>query len=289
MSRAQTRLAQLYLAGAGVPQDPAVAAEWLRRGAEAGDAEAETLLAGLHLSGTAVERDPADGGAAAAPGGRARLRAGDAAARPFLRRRTAAPAPNQEEAVRWYRAAAEAGVVAAQWIVAQNTFIGAWGPRDPEEAAAWFRRAAEAGHAGAQLQLGVMYCTADGVPRDLAEGTAWYRRAAEQGERIAQYNFAVMLFRGDGVTRDIEAAHRVVPQGGRAGHARGADRAGRRLCHRDRRAGRCSRRRPAGMKRPRPRGIPRRRQSSPACARPRLVAQAEPLQVRMAAGTPPGR
>ena len=37
---------------------------------------------------------------------------------------------NQPEAIRCYRAAAEAGVVAAQWIVAHNSLAGAWGPRD---------------------------------------------------------------------------------------------------------------------------------------------------------------
>lgn len=90
-------------------------------------------------------------------------------------------------------AAAEAGNLEAQRLLAWNCLNGHGVARDTAAAALWFRKAAEQGDAGAQFQLAAMYCTGTGVVRNLAEAVKWYRRSAEQGDRYAQYNLAIML------------------------------------------------------------------------------------------------
>ena len=55
-------------------------------------------------------------------------------------------------------------------------------PRDADEALRWYRMAAEQDYAPAQATLGDLYLNGEAVPQeDDAEAARWYRRAAEQG------------------------------------------------------------------------------------------------------------
>ena len=47
-------------------------------------------------------------------------------------------------------------------------------PEDDEEAVRWFRLAADQGHANAQFMLGIMYTRGHGVQRDLTLAHMWY-------------------------------------------------------------------------------------------------------------------
>jgi clan AA aspartic protease (TIGR02281 family) len=58
--------------------------------------------------------------------------------------------------------------------------------QDYDEAVKWFRKAAEQGNAWGQGALGMMYHYGHGVPQDYAEAEKWLRRAAEQGHAEAQ-------------------------------------------------------------------------------------------------------
>lgn len=60
-------------------------------------------------------------------------------------------------------------------------------PNDAE-ATKWFRKAAEQGFGDAQYNLGLMYANGRGVPRDASEAAKWIARAAEQGVVDAQSN-----------------------------------------------------------------------------------------------------
>jgi len=55
--------------------------------------------------------------------------------------------------------------------------------KDAEQAVSWYRRAAEAGHAAAQFNLGLCYAKGEGVAKDAEQAVSWYRRAAEAGPR----------------------------------------------------------------------------------------------------------
>jgi len=53
--------------------------------------------------------------------------------------------------------------------------IGQGVPQDYEQAVVWFRKAAEQGEAMAQTNLGVRCVAGEGVPADAAQALVWYR------------------------------------------------------------------------------------------------------------------
>ena len=55
-----------------------------------------------------------------------------------------------------------------------------------EEAVEWYRLAADQGYALAQYNLGIMYENGTGVPQSYDEAVKWYRLAADQGYADAQ-------------------------------------------------------------------------------------------------------
>ena len=60
--------------------------------------------------------------------------------------------------------------------------------QDYEQALTWYRKAAEQGLAAAQFVLGVAHENGRGVPKDGQQAMFWYRKAADQGNAIAQDN-----------------------------------------------------------------------------------------------------
>ena len=62
--------------------------------------------------------------------------------------------------------------------------------QDDEEAVRWYRLAAEQGLAWGQYDLGRMYAEGRGVEQDDEEAVRWYRLAAEQGLAEAQEDLA---------------------------------------------------------------------------------------------------
>jgi TPR repeat protein len=111
-----------------------------------------------------------------------------------------------QEAVTWFRKAAEQGLATAQYNLAVMYANGRGVTKDDQEAVTWYRRAAEQGLALAQHNLAVMYANAQGVPKDDQEAETWYRKAAEQGLATAQNNLAFMYQNGRGVTKDDQEA-----------------------------------------------------------------------------------
>ncbi|HOZ09088.1 MAG TPA: LON peptidase substrate-binding domain-containing protein, partial [candidate division Zixibacteria bacterium] len=59
--------------------------------------------------------------------------------------------------------------------------VGLGVTQDSTEAVRWYRAAAEAGMARAQNNLGIMYADGVGVPQDYEEAVKWYRLSADQG------------------------------------------------------------------------------------------------------------
>jgi len=87
-----------------------------------------------------------------------------------------------------------------------------------EQAVYWYRQAAEQGYALAQDNLGWMYGTGTGVPRDDEQAVYWFRQAAEQGFANAQNNLGMMYQRGIGVEQDYEQAIHWFRQAGAQEH-----------------------------------------------------------------------
>lgn len=74
--------------------------------------------------------------------------------------------------------------------------------RNANEAVKWYRAAAEQGDVIAQIGLGVSYYRGDGVLQDSAEAAKWYERAAAYGDQNAQGRLADLYARGVGVSQD---------------------------------------------------------------------------------------
>ena len=107
-----------------------------------------------------------------------------------------------QEAVKWYRKAAEMGHTSSQYNLGVCYDCGQGVTKDLAEAVKWYRKAAEQGDASAQCSLGVCYDYGQGVTKDVAEAVKWYRKATEQGNASAQYNLGVCYANGKGVTKD---------------------------------------------------------------------------------------
>lgn len=77
---------------------------------------------------------------------------------------------------------------AEQYERGSNYANGRGVPQDYQEAVKWYRQAAELGHASAQHYLGFHYFTGRGVAKDYVEAYKWLALAAGQGEEQANKN-----------------------------------------------------------------------------------------------------
>lgn len=118
----------------------------------------------------------------------------------------------------YYRRAAEAGHVAAQYDLGYLYEKGLGVKCDLKQAAQWYRRAAEQGDAEAENNLGALYATGRGVRRDDAEAVRWYRLAAAQGDPEATDNLGMMYLRGRAVQKDEKTAFELVGKAARKGY-----------------------------------------------------------------------
>ena len=129
-------------------------------------------------------------------------------------------AKDLEQAVEWFRKAAEQGHAKAQLYLALCYAKGLGVAKDPEKAVYWYRKAAEQGFAKAQNNLGFCYAKGEGVAMDLEKAVYWYRKAAEQGDIKAQFALGVCYNNGRGVTKDLEKAVYWYRKAAEQGHAK---------------------------------------------------------------------
>ncbi|WP_264769424.1 Dot/Icm type IV secretion system effector CoxTRP1 [Coxiella burnetii] len=108
---------------------------------------------------------------------------------------------NDEEAVRWYCKAAEAGLPAAMQSLGVAYSEGLGVVRNDKEAFDWFRRAAEEGNSAAMMRLGMMYEEGLGVTggqrtTNRFRAIYWFVKALEKPsdhERVCRYITANLL------------------------------------------------------------------------------------------------
>ena len=111
------------------------------------------------------------------------------------------------EALKWYRRAAEQGLVQAQRLLG-NIYMGHSGvPKDYAEAARWYQKAADQGDALSQDTLGFMFFYGDGVEQDYAYAMELFRHPAEKGYKGGEYGLGVGYENGQGVPQDYVLAH----------------------------------------------------------------------------------
>ncbi len=111
-----------------------------------------------------------------------------------------------QEAIKWYKKAAEQGNASAQSNLGEMYYEGQGVPRDYQEAIKWYRKAAEQDNAEGQCLLGTAYHRGDGVAQDSNEALKWFKKSAEQGYSYAQLKLGLIYYLGDDVTRDFKEA-----------------------------------------------------------------------------------
>ena len=107
---------------------------------------------------------------------------------------------NLNEAMRWYKLAADRGDRQAQFALGIGHLNGVGAARDRKIARDWLEKAAAQNHAGALYNLGVM--AIDAEFQDFPRAGDLFRKAAELGDMDASYGLAVLYREGTGVTRD---------------------------------------------------------------------------------------
>ncbi len=176
-----TRYALFAKDGVGIAKDEALAARWFRKAADGGQEAAMTNLGGLYEAGLGVKQDYA-------------------------------------EAALWYRRAVEKGHVFANYRLGLLYEAGRGVGRDHQEAARLLRAASDGGLSEATSWLADKYAHGRGLPKDEAEAAklnavaaGQVRRAADRGNAVATFNLGILYRLGKGVTQsDTEAAYWVV-------------------------------------------------------------------------------
>ena len=137
-----------YTEGRGVNADPAKAAAWYEKAADAGLAPAQYRIGNLHEKAIGVERDIA-------------------------------------KAKTWYQLAAAQGNASAMHNLAVLFAMGADGTTDNESAARWFLQAAELGVKDSQFNMGILAAKGVGVQQNLEESYKWFALVAKSGDKDA--------------------------------------------------------------------------------------------------------
>ena len=135
-----------YLESGG---NDALAARWLARASDRGDAVAQNALGALYQNGRGVGADLA-------------------------------------KATHLYEAAAAQGNRHAMSNLAVLYAGASDKMKDFTEAARWFQRSASLGYVDAQFNLAVLYERGDGVPQSLLDAYKWYTIAAASGDAVAK-------------------------------------------------------------------------------------------------------
>jgi TPR repeat protein len=147
-------LGGLYLAGLGVPYDPAQAKIWLEKSARGGNGTAAFDLALMYEKGDGVPIDAA-------------------------------------QSLAWYEAAAQKGVPAAM-LKAGKAYRDGWGATsDPKKAAAYLKEAAEAGDPDAQNLYAIMIAKQE-TQGTQVEAYAWFLLAERAGQPDAAANRSLL-------------------------------------------------------------------------------------------------
>lgn len=95
---------------------------------------------------------------------------------------------SSEKARYWYRAAADQGVMLAQFNLAVMLENGSGGKKDITQAIFWYKKAANQGDGPAMYNLGNLYFK---QLDDRQKARKWWKKAARKGVHEAQHNLEI--------------------------------------------------------------------------------------------------
>lgn len=111
--------------------------------------------------------------------------------------------PDDAEAVRWYKQAADKGFVPSMAVLGWMYQAGKGIAKDNDAAFKWYTQAAEAGFAPAMNNLGFMYQNGWGVEADMKKAATWFVKSAEAGLPAAMSMSGWLYEQGRGVEKDM--------------------------------------------------------------------------------------
>ncbi|MEZ4490200.1 MAG: tetratricopeptide repeat protein [Cyanobacteriota/Melainabacteria group bacterium] len=196
---AMARLADLYLAGYGAPEDRKKALPYLLRAAELGDSGAQ-LRAGLfYLSGENLEKNPERGIKL--------LEEASIHGNVEALYHLGVVAQDPERARHYLELAAEKGSCPSQELLGRMCEEGLGGSKNIYNAIKWYEHAAENGSVPAMARLGTLYSRDDGELKPDSEKALFYTRAAARAENPEALRNLGLFFRtGFGVFQNQNKA-----------------------------------------------------------------------------------
>jgi TPR repeat protein len=133
---------------------------------------------------------------------------------------------NSAEAVNWYRKAADQGLAVAEYALGQRYDSGLDVSVDPAAAASWYLKAAMQGEHLAEVALGKLYASGVGVRQDYEKAFEWFNKAAAQDAPGAWVGIGDLYASGGGRPQDSEEALRWYLRAAQKGDAMGQQRVG---------------------------------------------------------------
>ena len=219
-AESQHNLGGCFYRGEGVPQDYAEALKWYKTAAQQGHTKAQYNLGLCHLlgKGTVASNSQAEFwfSKAAAQGHSVAAIQLELVRKELLKEKNRTLSKrnpsemtademnaagddyyhgrgvqkNFEQAVYWYRLAAERGSKLAQYNLGVCYEKGQGVTADRMQAAQWYRKAAEQGYTLAMRMLGDLYYYGNGVQKDYRMALGWYEKAASNGNALAKEQIA---------------------------------------------------------------------------------------------------
>lgn len=105
-------------------------------------------------------------------------------------------------AVQFFLASAEAGNASSQYNMGIAYVDGIGVQSDNDRAFYWYRKAAQQGHDDAQLKLGLFYYRGVSVAKDIEKAIYWFRQSSDQGNTDAKHALNDLLLE-DSITRGV--------------------------------------------------------------------------------------
>ena len=124
-----------------------------------------------------------------------------------------------EEALRWYRLAADQGYPQALYFSGNLHRYGTEGfEADPSKSIEWYERAIALDYGPAFGELGDLLVSGDGVPADEAAALVYLRRGADLGDILSSAALGRAYLAGRGVGKDEAEARRYLLMGASGGN-----------------------------------------------------------------------
>lgn len=114
---------------------------------------------------------------------------------------------NLDEALKWYRRAADQNMAEAEIKIANFYLTGTGVPRDLKMANEWLLRASDHGSAKADNFLGDSYLTGRGVEKNADTAARYYLKAANANIANSQITIGGLYVQGLGVPKDIDEGY----------------------------------------------------------------------------------